>query len=95
MYRIESNVPVMITQDCCEFQVQIPTSGSSTSQDKILHDFYVKIVLRTKCRRSPTFDTFLGLDVSSDCKNMEKSVNGFLTVIYGLRKVMESDNGWE
>ena len=86
---------VTITQVCCEFQVQIPTSGSSTSQDKILRDFYVKIVLQTKCHRSPTFNTFLGLDVLSDCKSMEKLVNGFLTVIYGLCKEEKSDNGWE
>ena len=73
--------------------VQIPTSGSSTRQDIFLCDFYEENVLWTKCRRSTTFSTFLGLDVLSNCKNTEKSVNSFLMVIYGLWEVQKSDNG--
>ena len=56
------------TQDCCDFQSRFQHLASSTSQDMILHDFYKKNVLQTKCHRFPTFGTFLELDVSSDCK---------------------------
>ena len=63
--------------------------------NKFLRDFYEERVLRTKCRQFPTFDTFLGLDVSSDFKNTEKLVNGFLTEIYWLWEYERSDNGRE
>ena len=66
---------------------------SSARQNTFLRDFYGEFVPWTKCHRFPTFDTFLGLDVLSDYKNMEKLVNGFLTVFNHLWEEPKNDNG--
>ena len=52
--------------------VQIPTSGRLIYVQHSSMWFLCENVLWTKCCQFPTFVSFLGLDVSSDCKNTEK-----------------------